>query len=211
MRPGPRLRRTVARAALGLGIAYLSCVALAWARVAAASESASFVPMAPWGAGYRSYSMLGAALGRQYVRRRVRDALADAFEALDEGWVVAETGWRGGGPFWPHRTHRDGRAVDLLVPMRSGEGSPARLGSWPWQGFGYAHELDAEGRLGGLRFDAARTARLIRALRPRLRRVILDPELVRQVRDEDPRLPSSLFFGRRPWVRHDEHLHLDFR
>jgi penicillin-insensitive murein endopeptidase len=178
----------------------------------------------PWGAGYRTYSYLGSALGRQYVNGDVRDTLLEAFRvcaARREGrtFVLGETGWPGGGPFWPHRTHRNGMSVDVFVPLADAAGRPAMPGTWPWNLWGYALELDARGRLGNHRIDFEALADLLlelqrQAARRRLRiaRVILAPEYLPRLLEAGPDLaPLSGVFLRTPaWVRHDDHVHVDF-
>src|SRR5690606_17590381 len=95
----------------GLVLAYPLCLGVAWMRVwfdgdgvsrsvggvaDGRVENAKEIPL--WGEGYTTYSMLGAALGRQYVDGRVRDALIEAFAVRARAepgrvFVVGETGW----------------------------------------------------------------------------------------------------------------------
>ncbi|GAO01208.1 penicillin-insensitive murein endopeptidase [Anaeromyxobacter sp. PSR-1] len=187
-------------------------------------EHAHVIP--PWGPGYVTYSFLGSALGRQYVHGRVRDVLLATFatRSRSEGgrtFVVGETGWPRGGRFRPHRSHQNGMAVDVFVPLRTRAGAAASLGAWPWNAFGYGLEFDARGERGDQRIDFESLAALLleaedqsarRGLR--IARVILAPEYVPLVLDT----PSGRRLGalgsritRRPvWVRHDEHVHLEF-
>jgi penicillin-insensitive murein endopeptidase len=74
------------------------------------------------GLGYVTYSFLGAVAGRHYVDGRVRDTLLATFSARSraEGGrrlVMSETGWPFGGRFRPHRSHQNGRAVDVFMPV----------------------------------------------------------------------------------------------
>lgn len=187
-------------------------------------EGAQVIP--PWGEGYTTYSILGAALGRQYVDGRVRDALIEAFalrarEELGREFVVGETGWPRGGRFRPHRTHRNGRSVDLFVPLqRQGQTFPS-LGIWPWNKFGYSLEFDEQGRLGELSIDFEALAALLLEIdrqaasrELRIDKIIIAPEYVPfLLQTEAGRQlgPLADVITRKPvWVRHDEHIHIDF-
>jgi len=178
------------------------------------------------GPGFVTYSTVGRALGRQYVHSAVRDTLLDAFAAragAEPGrvFVMGETGWRHGGRFRPHRTHQNGLSVDIFMPMRDAAGSPAVLDTGSAARFGYCLELDAEGRLGTLRIDFEALAALLLELDRAGRlhgltvaKVIVAPEYVPLVLGT----PSGARLGRLEtaflrtpaWVRHDEHLHVDF-
>jgi len=148
-------------------------------------------------------------------------AYASAHATLpDVKFVYGETGWPSGGPFPPHRTHENGLSVDFMVPVRTREGTPTVLPTWPWHKFGYAIEFDLEGSWRSLRIDFPAIAVHLEALEDAARqqglaidRVIFAPELVEQLskvrggRELVARLP---FMRGRPWVRHDEHYHMDF-
>lgn len=178
------------------------------------------------GPGFTTYSRLGNAIGRQYVHSRVRATLLDAFAELhtakpDRIFVVGETGFRRGGRFRPHRTHQNGLSVDVFMPVLDAEGSPASLPTPPWRRFGYALEFDADGRGEGLSIDFAALAELLVVLqRAAVRhgldvaRIIIAPEYIDRVLAAGGSRLALLAdrFTRTPaWVRHDEHLHLDFR
>ncbi|WP_232287263.1 penicillin-insensitive murein endopeptidase [Anaeromyxobacter dehalogenans] len=233
-----RFRFTMLVAAVAVA-AFPATLAVAWVRVLAdgntpsrvfgtvargSIEHAHVIP--PWGPGYVTYSFLGAALGRQYVDGRVRDTLLASFAARSraEGgrrFVVGETGWPGGGRFRPHRSHQNGMAVDVFVPLRTRRGDAAEIGTWPWNTFGYGLEFDHRGERDDRRIDFEALAALLlevdgQATRHGLRvgRVILAPEFVPLVLDTPSgrrldRLGDRI--TRKPaWVRHDEHVHLDF-
>src|SRR6266511_2539012 len=105
-------------------------VAIAWLRVVVDGNAPSRVvgtvahggiehahAVPPWGPGYVTYSVLGSAVGRQYVDGRVRDTLLASFSGRSraEGgrrFVMGETGWPSGGRF---------RAAPL-APERHGGG-----------------------------------------------------------------------------------------
>ncbi len=186
-------------------------------------EHAHVIP--PWGRGYVTYSFLGSALGRQYVDGRVRDALLATFAARAEAeggrrFVMGETGWPHGGRFRPHRSHQNGMAVDVFMPVEKA-GQATSLGTWPWNKFGYGLEFDQQGRLGDLRIQFESVAAFLLEVEAqarqhdlRIERVIITPEFVPLLLDT----PSGRRLGaladritRKPvWVRHDEHLHIEF-
>lgn len=187
-------------------------------------EGAHVIP--PWGEGYTTYSVLGSALGRQYVDGRVRDALLEAFAVRARAepgrvFVVGETGWPRGGRFRPHHTHRNGRSVDLFVPLQDEGGTFPSLGIGPWNRFGYSLEFDEQGRLADLSIDFEALAALLLEIdrqaaerELRLEKIILTPEYVPLLlQTESGRQLGRLadLLTRKPvWVRHDEHIHIDF-
>lgn len=187
-------------------------------------EGARTIP--PWGEGYTTYSILGAALGRQYVDGRVGEALTGAFAVRARAepgreFVVGETGWPRGGRFRPHRTHRNGRSVDLFMPLLSDGRSFPSLSIWPWNKFGYSLEFDEQGRLGDTSIDFEALAALLLELERqaagrelRIEKIIITPEYVPLLlQTKSGRHLGSLaeVITRKPvWVRHDEHIHIDF-
>jgi penicillin-insensitive murein endopeptidase len=232
-------RRALVKIALALGLSWVAAITGAHLRVflddQVPSRSVGTLrsghlehghPLPPSGAGYVTYSYLGAALGRQYVHGAVRDLLIETFAACrkarpDRLFVVGETGWPRGGAFWPHHEHENGTSVDVFVPLRDAEGKPRDVSAWPWNRFGYGLELDATGKLGDLHLDFDDLALLLGELGARapsfgleVHRIILAPEYV-------PLLlatPAGKKLGalshtllRHPaWWRHDEHTHVDF-
>jgi penicillin-insensitive murein endopeptidase len=160
----------------------------------------------------------------------VRATLLDAYARLaitqpDVRWVYGETGWPRGGAFPPHQTHQNGLSVDFMVPVRNAVGRSERLPTWPWQRFGYALDFDSAGRgrgaAAGLTIDFAALAAHLATLADVAQAhglavdvVILAPELERRVlaTPEAAQFRGRIRFSRRPpWVRHDEHYHVNFR
>jgi penicillin-insensitive murein endopeptidase len=178
------------------------------------------------GPNFRAYSRVAALLGRNSVHDRVRSVVVEAYAVLDSAapgvtFVYGETGWPSGGRFRPHRTHQNGLSVDFMVPVRDTAGAAAALPTWPWLRFGYDVEFDSLGHAGRLRIDFAAVAAHLTALEraaPRhglaVDRVIFAPEFAAALRQVpggatlQARLP---WMEGRPWVRHDEHYHIDFR
>jgi penicillin-insensitive murein endopeptidase len=180
----------------------------------------------PWGPGYVTYSFLGASLGTQYAHGRLRETLLRTFSARaaaasDMRYVLGETAARGGGPFHGHRTHQNGLSVDVFMPIRDGAGRKTSLPTWPWNGLGYWWEFDARGSAGGYRIDFEELAAFLLELDRQARasglditRVIIAPEYVPLLLGSPTGSKLGALAGkltRRPvWVRHDEHIHVDF-
>ncbi|MCA1855598.1 penicillin-insensitive murein endopeptidase [Massilia oculi] len=176
------------------------------------------------GNNFEPYAQRGVELGRTWVHASVRDIVLDAYRALETGqpditFVYGETGLQTGGPMPPHRTHQAGVSVDFMVPVRGADGRPATLPRSAAQRFGYGLEFDSSGRWQGYRIDFAALAdhlRLLdhyaRARGARIGRVILDPPFVRKLHGTPawPWIAALPFMKARPWIRHDEHYHVDF-
>jgi penicillin-insensitive murein DD-endopeptidase len=177
------------------------------------------------GPNFVAYSRLGALVGRNSVHSTVREVIVDAYREVERTapgvtFVYGETGWPSGGRFRPHRTHQNGLSADFMVPVRDMRGQPSPFPTWPWTRFGYDVEFDSTGRAGEMRIDFDALALHLAALERAARRhgsaielVILAPELERALKSEPRRrvLIERLPFMRGPpWVRHDEHYHIDF-
>jgi penicillin-insensitive murein endopeptidase len=177
------------------------------------------------GKNYASYSSLGNALGRTHVHQHVRDVVVDAYAAVylsmpDKRFVYGETGLAGGGKFKPHRTHQNGTSVDFMVPVVDRQGRTVSLPTNALNKFGYALEFDAKGELDDMRIDfealAEHLYQLAEAAKKHqvpIRRVIFQKELVARLYQTgrgDYLRQSVLFMKATPWIRHDEHYHVDF-
>jgi len=176
------------------------------------------------GLNFAPYSALGVTLGRTYVHETVRDIVEGAYASLARelpsvSFVYGETGLKNGGPMPPHRTHENGTAVDFMVPVRGREGRPAALPASAQNRFGYDLEFDKDGRLGDLRIDFAAIAAHLHQLDQqarkrgvRIARVIFDPALTRHLlaAPNGASLAALPFMKAKPWIRHDEHYHVDF-
>jgi len=177
------------------------------------------------GQNFRAYSRLGALLGRNSVHGTVRAIVVEAYDSVARArpelrFVYGETGWPSGGRFRPHRTHRNGLSVDFMTPVRTADGRSVALPTWPWTRFGYDLEFTADGRLGELHIDLDAVALHLAELRSAAARhrasiqlVILAPEFETLLKADPKRralLGSLPFMRGRPWVRHDEHYHVDF-
>lgn len=176
------------------------------------------------GPNFQPYSALGVWLGRTYVHCTVAEVVESAYQALARShpgkvFVYAETGFKSGGPFKPHKTHQNGLSVDFMVPVVNQRGESVPLPTGFTSKFGYNLEFDGEGRLGDLRIDYEAMVAHLEALKVSaakagigISRVIFDPRLQPKLR-ESPRwsaIQDLQFSERRSWVRHDEHYHVDF-
>jgi penicillin-insensitive murein DD-endopeptidase len=177
------------------------------------------------GPNFSAYSSVAAMAGRTYVHSEVAAILLGAYGALHQAlpgtvFVYGETGGARGGRFRPHRTHQNGLSVDFFVPVRDAAGKSVPLPTPATTRFGYDIEFDAQGRYGAYRIDfpalAEHLFQLDTAARARglgLAKVIVDPRYD-QFLFSTPRgayLKARLpFMKGKPWVRHDEHYHVDF-
>lgn len=177
------------------------------------------------GANFSAYSDLGVMLGRNYVHDKVATVLLDAYEqvakqAPELRFVYGETGFAEGGPFKPHKTHQNGLSADFFVPVRTHTGEITTLSISPLNKFGYAIEFDQRGQTDDFKIDFQAMALHLQALADAakrhgvgIRRVIFDhplqPLLFAVPKGQN--LNSRLTFStKKPWVRHDEHYHVDF-
>ncbi len=177
------------------------------------------------GDNYRSYSVAGFLLGRTFVHSAVRDTVRDAYLALARDhpnlrFIYAEGSWPWGGQLAPHRTHRNGTAIDFHVPVRTADGKTSELPANVFNQLGYGIDFDKSGRYGLLTIDfeamALHLAALDRAARAHgttIQRVIFDTDLqpLLLATTAGARLRGRIAFNTtQSWVRHDEHYHVDF-
>ena len=177
------------------------------------------------GPNFQSYSVLGVSMGRTYVHGKVAAVLQRSYSALatqapGKVFVYGESGWAKGGRIKPHRTHQNGTAVDLMVPVLDAEGRSVPLPSNATNRFGYGIEFDAQGRYEKLRIDFEAIAEHLYALDAAAKaegigiaRVIFEraylPKLYATQRG--PWIRQNVHFMQaEPWIRHDEHYHVDF-
>jgi penicillin-insensitive murein DD-endopeptidase len=176
------------------------------------------------GPNFNAYSKVAGAAGRTYVHSKVHEVVAAAYAALattspSTVYVYGETGWAGGGRFRPHRTHQNGLSVDFFVPVRDAQGRSVALPTSVLDRFGYDIEFDEGGRFGEYTIDFAAMAEHLHQLQVSARKlgvgislVIVDPPFLAPLyaTPQGDRLKQLPFMKGRPWVRHDEHYHVDF-
>jgi penicillin-insensitive murein DD-endopeptidase len=177
------------------------------------------------GPNFEAYSSVGWAAGRTFVHSRVAEIVVAAYGALavrerSVRFVYGETGWEPGGRFRPHRSHQNGLSVDFFVPVRDQAGKPALLPIGLTNKLGYGIEFDSKGRYEEYTIDyeaiGEHLYQLDAAARARgvsIALVIFDsqylPMLFATSRGEYLRRNIPFMKGK-PWVRHDEHYHVDF-
>lgn len=178
------------------------------------------------GNNFSSYSDIGWAMGRTFVHSKVKEVLLASYQSLEKSapekvFVYAETGWEKGGSFKPHKTHQNGLSIDLMVPIvesKSGRSLPiptSALNKW-----GYSIEFDSKGiykqyvidfdALGELIYQihAAASSRQVK-----IWRVIFDPAMIHLLHASKRGVfirQNIMIPNKRSWVRHDEHIHIDF-
>ena len=177
------------------------------------------------GANFEPYSSVGVALGRTHVHSRVRSTVVAAYSALAKShpgklYVYGESGWDVGGRIKPHKTHQNGLSVDFMVPVVDAKGRSVRLPTSALDKFGYDIDFDANARHEGFTIDFDAVAEHLYALDLAARkngigisRVIFDrgtfPSCT--VRSAAPTSSNeSTSCEEQPWIRHDEHYHVDF-
>jgi penicillin-insensitive murein endopeptidase len=184
------------------------------------------VQLLPQGDNFVAYSSVGVELGRTYVHGLVRQVLLNAYANVwktmpDKTYVYGETGLAHGGPVRPHRTHQAGLSVDLMVPVLNDANRSVPLPSTVSNKFGYGLEFNDQGRIPGFRIDFDAMAEHLYQISMTahqngiaIERVIFDPRLTGRLLSSrhGAELRHSIpFMKERPWIRHDEHYHIDFR
>lgn len=177
------------------------------------------------GANFSAYSEEAVAAGRTYLHRQVADVVTGAYaqlatESASVHYVYGETGLAAGGPFKPHRTHQNGLSIDFFVPVRDGAGRSVALPTQQQTRFGYDIEFDRQGRYKHYRIDFAALAEHLHALHVAaaahgvgVGKVIIETDFLPQLfaTKRGPWLKKHIaFMMTKPWVRHDEHYHVDF-
>ncbi|WP_289029110.1 penicillin-insensitive murein endopeptidase [uncultured Paraglaciecola sp.] len=177
------------------------------------------------GDNYVTYSRIASLAGRTHVHSEVRSILVGSYKSLSEIlpskiFKYAETGFAEGGPFKPHKTHRNGLSVDFMTPVVNELGQSVHLPTHVFNKFGYNIEFDNDGSYKNYSIDYIALAAHIVALHKaalahgvNLWRVIFDPKLQPELfkTSYGPYLKKYIQFSKTPsWVRHDEHYHVDF-
>ena len=177
------------------------------------------------GKNFVGYSEVARLAGRTYVHSKVRKIIIEAYTALEKEkpnkvYKYAETGFKNGGQFKPHKTHRNGLSVDFMTPVINSKGKSEHLPTNPLNKFGYNIEFDKRDSYKDFKIDYEAMAAHIVLLHKKAKgngvalwRVIFDPKL-------QPKLlrtpygaylkKNVQFSKKRSWVRHDEHYHIDF-
>ncbi|WMW80743.1 penicillin-insensitive murein endopeptidase [Undibacterium cyanobacteriorum] len=175
---------------------------------------------------FEAYAGLSGVLGRNYVHQDVAEVVLSAYRQLSTAmpevrYVYGETGSRRGGRFRPHRTHQNGTSVDFMVPVVDQQGHSVQLPRSMRNRWGYDIEFDRQGRYQDLRIDYAAIGEHLYQLHLAAKAhgmdialLIFDPQLMRGVyaSKHGAYLQRHLpLMKKKPWVRHDEHYHVDFK
>lgn len=177
------------------------------------------------GPNFSAYSTMAAGIGRTHVHSTVARIVVDSYRAMETSlpgtvFVYGETGLSEGGRFKPHRTHQNGTSVDFFVPVRDPKDRSVPLPTPITQRFGYDIDFDANARHGEYRIDFEAIGEHLyqldaasKAAGTGITQVIFDraylPRLFATKRG--PWIEQHIRFMRtKPWVRHDEHYHVDF-
>ena len=177
------------------------------------------------GQNFSAYSSIGAAAGRTYVHSKVAEIIVAAYGELAKAqpsnvYVYGETGWSSGGRLRPHRTHQNGLSVDFFVPVRNGEGKSVPMPTGITNKLGYNIEFDQAGKYDEYTIDFPSLVEHLYQLQQAAQAkgsgislVILDPAYLPKLfaTARGTHLQKTLpFMKGKPWVRHDEHYHVDF-
>lgn len=177
------------------------------------------------GKNFISYSQFAEFLGRTYVHSEVRKIMNDSYHLMESEmpqkvFKYAETGFRNGREFKPHKTHRNGLSVDFMVPVLNEKDESVHLPTTFSNKFGYSIEFDKTGKYKTYQIDFEAMAAHIVSLHKSalnqghdINRIIFDPQLqpyLFQTQYADYLNQNIRFSKRQAWVRHDEHYHVDF-
>jgi penicillin-insensitive murein endopeptidase len=179
------------------------------------------------GNNFSSYSEIGWAAGRTFVHSKVKEILLVAYQNLEMSapgkvFVYAETGWEKGGSFKPHKTHQNGLSTDLMVPIvesKIGKSVPMPtnnvLNKW-----GYSIEFNSKGIYKEYAIDFEALGELIYHIHAaaahrqvKMWRVIFDPAMITLLHASKRGAfikQNIMIPTKKSWVRHDEHIHIDF-
>lgn len=176
------------------------------------------------GVNLETYSFALSSLGRTYIHSEVRDIMISAYSELhkkypEKVYKYAETGNKKGGPFKPHKTHRNGLSVDHMVPVLK-QGKSTHLPTNIFNKYGYNIEFSLSGKYQDYQIDYESLGALIVEIHKQsikksrnISRVIFDPKMtpnLYKTTHGDYLKKHIAFTKKRSWVRHDEHIHIDF-
>jgi penicillin-insensitive murein DD-endopeptidase len=177
------------------------------------------------GENFSAYSDVGIALGRTYVHTQVLEIIVAAYRELEQTlpetrFVYGETGWKNGGSFKPHRTHKNGSSVDFFVPVRDSTGRSVALPTNIANKFGYDIEFDSRAKFRDYNIDFDAMGEHLYALdiaakklKAPIKLVIFDPAYLPKLfaaKRGDYLKSNVKFMQTKAWVRHDEHYHVEF-
>lgn len=178
------------------------------------------------GKNFHAYSSIGVLAGRNYVHSSVYRTLLAAYEILQQTnpkttYIYGETGFKEGGKFKPHKSHRNGLSVDFFVPVIDMKGNSKQLDIGITNKLGYNIEFSGEAQFSDLKIDFESIAKHLDALNIAAKKEGIGIELVifdNQFQqflfksDTGKKIANQMIFStKKPWVRHDEHYHVNFK
>ena len=212
-------KRYLALAAFAAGTAVYTQAALSGS-VSCNGGTVATKQMPVSGANFASYCKPCIAALRTYAREPVIDTLVAAYGELNRVYpktqfLYGEIGFPDGGRFRPHKTHREGLSVDLMVPLKDGR----IIKTGPTNRYGYDVEFDSNGKgaQGTIDFKAlglliVELDRQAKKKGGKVRRVFFAPDLQPELKAASPKIIDSIRFNKKQsWVRHDDHIHVDFK
>ncbi|MEQ1545719.1 replication initiation protein [Methyloglobulus sp.] len=177
------------------------------------------------GRNFSAYSLLGNILGRTYLHSQAVDIVLTTYQALEQSaagkvFTYGETGWASGGRIRPHRTHRNGLSIDFMVPVINQTNKSVFIPTGVINKFGYGLEFDENAKYKNYKIDFEAIAEhlyqldiVAKAKGSSIALVIFDlsylPKLFASKHGEYLNTKVNFMKGN-PWIRHDEHYHVDF-
>lgn len=178
------------------------------------------------GKNFHTYSLIGVMAGRNYVHSSVYRTVLNAYEILQSTnpkvtYIYGETGHKEGGKFRPHKSHRNGLSVDFFVPVVNSKGEAKELDVGITNRLGYNIEFSQEAKYNELAIDFESIAKHLDALNISAKKegigievVIFDNQFQKLLFETvtGKKIKNEMTFSiKKPWVRHDEHYHVNFK
>lgn len=178
------------------------------------------------GANFKSYGIVPELIGRTYVHSIIKRVVIESYQNLEKlnskkVYKYAETGFKNGGKFNPHKTHQNGLSVDFMVPVLNKKNKSVYLPTSVLNKYGYNINFNSNGQNKDFRIDFEFLAAHIVALHKaalknkiNITRVIFAPDLQSKLyatSNGDYIKKNIMIPAKKSWVRHDEHIHVDFK
>jgi len=177
------------------------------------------------GVNFISYSNVSELESRTYVHSIVKKVVVESYEELNQLnskklFKYAETGFKNGGKFSPHKTHQNGLSIDFMVPVMDVNDQSVYFPTTAFNHYGYDVNFNSQGINENFKIDFESLGAHIAALNKaalnnniELWRVIFAPDLQSKLYDTkygDYIKNNINIPKKKSWVRHDEHFHVDF-
>jgi len=178
------------------------------------------------GKNFISYSRDKEIQSRTYVHSLVKKIVVESYDTLAQTYPkklfkYAETGFKNGGGFEPHKTHQNGLSIDFMVPVVDKNNDSIYFPTNRENHYGYDVEFDEFGGSQNFRIDFNSLGAHIVSLHKaavqndsELWRIIFAPDLqskLYQTKYGDYIKKNIYIPTKQSWVRHDEHIHVDFK